>query len=69
MNEICSVDDFIIQLSDTKLVEVLPYGNPSASSMKNSKILNDSITYISKSERLKESLFLGWKFGKWLHRW
>ena len=51
LNELKSVDENILKLSDNKLINLLLYGDPQFDSNKNTRLLNAAIKYIIDSGR------------------
>ena len=51
-NELKSVDENILKLSDNKLINLLLYGDPQFDSTKNTRLLNAATKYIIDSRRL-----------------
>ena len=51
LNELESVDENILKLSDNKLINLLLYGDPQFNSNKNTRLMNVAIKYIIDSGR------------------
>ena len=51
LNELKSVDENILKLSDNKVINLLLYGDPQFDSNKNTRLLNAAIRYIIDSGR------------------
>ena len=56
LNELKSVDENILKLSDNKQINLLLYGDPQFDSNKNTRLLNVAIEYIIDSGRFTVSL-------------
>ena len=56
LNELKSVGENILKLSDNKLINLFLYGDPQFDSNKNTRLLNAAIEYIIDSGRFTVSL-------------
>ena len=57
INNICNIDNNILNLNDSIFLEVLLFGNSSFNNTKNISILNTAIDYIVSSKRFEVPLF------------
>ena len=55
MNDLKIIDEYILRLSESSLVQLLLFGDPKYSHIDNCQILNASINFILKLERFKGS--------------